>query len=129
MKSEPQFMLLDDDPINNMFNKMIIKKIYPDASLIAFEEPLKALEYLEHSFDRSSVEKTTLLLDINMPVMSGWEFMEEFENLETAIKERIVIYILSSSIDPRDIEKAKDNTHVINFIEKPLSADFLKSLV
>lgn len=121
-------MLVDDDPINNMFNKMLINKIFPSATLISFEEPLKALNHLKESFDRSAIEKTILLLDINMPVMSGWEFLDEFENMDQSIKEKLLIYILSSSINPTDIDKAKSNNNVIDFIEKPLSADFLRSL-
>ena len=70
-----------------------------------------------------------LFLDINMPIMTGWEFMKEFEKLNTLIKDQIFIYILSSSIDQEDKLKAKNHPDVVDYIEKPLSAEILKNTV
>ncbi|MEO8087976.1 MAG: hypothetical protein ABI763_14220 [Bacteroidota bacterium] len=59
-----------------------------------------------------------LFLDINMP---GWDFLDNFDNLTEKIKNKIIIYMLSSSIDPSDKQKALENKNVVRYLEKPLS--------
>jgi len=63
-----------------------------------------------------------------MPVMNGWEFLEEYDKLSESYKQKISLFILSSSIDERDIAKASDNIYVIDFISKPFTPNILSSI-
>ena len=123
------FIVIDDDPINNLLCSKNIKKNIQEADVITFTEAEKGLDHIKSFFNVPNVENAVLFLDINMPIMTGWEFMEEFEKLNSLIKEQIFIYILSSSIDQEDKQKAKNHPDVVDYIEKPLSAEILKNTV
>jgi response regulator RpfG family c-di-GMP phosphodiesterase len=88
----------------------------------AFVNPEIGLEYIQSEFTKpDSDDSAILLLDINMPIMSGWEFLEMFDNLSFETKDRIKVCILSSSIDERDKERSYANKNVIEFLVKPLT--------
>lgn len=116
-----RFLLVDDDPLNNSLTKMILKKSFDFVQINVFTVPEDALEFMKYEPCYNPPDgKTTLFLDINMPTISGWEYLEKFELFDTSIKEQYDIYILSSSVEPKDINRAKENPLVIDFIEKPL---------
>lgn len=123
--AQRRFLIVDDDPQNNILSKMALRKSLGEVQVTDFIIPERGLEYIQSEFTIAKSEKTILLLDLNMPTMSGWEFLEKFETLEDQIKNQFDIYILSSSVDPREIEKARENPLVINFIEKPLGKKML----
>ena len=124
---KPNFLLIDDDPINNLLCSSIIERVLPQAEIVKFTEPEKGLDYIKGLANNTPSAKTILYLDINMPGMNGWEFMEAFETLDKNTREQIVIYILSSSIDPRDIEKAKNNSYIVDYFVKPLKKENILS--
>jgi len=124
-----QFLIVDDDPQNNFISKMELKKYLGEVEVTDFVIPEKGLEYIQTKFSENPTgHKTTLLLDLNMPSMTGWEFLEIFKSFAEPIRRQFDIYILSSSIDPKDIERAKQNPHVIDFIEKPLNKAILLTI-
>ena len=124
-----QFLIVDDDPQNNSLSRMAIRKVLGNVPVKDFEVPETGLEYIGKDFETgSSDEKTVLLLDINMPTMTGWEFLEEFDKLSENIKMQFQIYMLSSSVDPSDIERATSNPLVTDFIEKPLNKEDLEKM-
>lgn len=124
-----QFLIVDDDPQNNSLSRMAIRKVLGNVPVKDFEVPETGLEYIGKDFETgSSDEKTVLLLDINMPTMTGWEFLEEFDKLNENIKMQFQIYMLSSSVDPSDIERATSNPLVTDFIEKPLNKEALERM-
>lgn len=125
----PTFIVVDDDPINNLLCKEVIKSEFPDAEVKTFIEPEKGLDYIKATFTTPYDSKTILFLDINMPTMTGWEFMEQFETFDSIIKDQFRIYILSSSVNPTDIDRAHANEYVIEYLEKPLSFEILDSLI
>jgi CheY-like chemotaxis protein len=117
-----RFLLIDDDPLNNTLTKMILKKSFEVVHVNAFTVPEDGLEFIKSEPNHNPPDgKTTLFLDINMPTLSGWEFLEAFELFDASIKEHYTIYILSSSVNLNDINLAKANPLVIGFIEKPLN--------
>lgn len=117
-----RFMIVDDDPLNNILSKMVLVKLFGDIVVNDFLIPEVALEYIETEYEHQLFEdKTTLFLDINMPTLTGWEFLEKFEAFSERIKDQFNIYILSSSIDSADIHRANLHPLVIDFIEKPLN--------
>ncbi|MEQ8534886.1 MAG: response regulator, partial [Imperialibacter sp.] len=70
-----------------------------------------------------------ILLDINMPVMDGWQFLDEFVKIKPLIKKKITIYMVSSSIDEADLERAKTYEEVSDFIVKPVKAEDLEKML
>ncbi|MDQ3051229.1 MAG: response regulator [Bacteroidota bacterium] len=121
-KALKRFLIVDDDPQNNLLSKLALKKSFGEVQINDFVIPEIGLEFIESEFTNiQPQEKITLFLDINMPTMTGWEFLEKFGQFKKSLKEQFSIYILSSSVDPTDINRAKANPHVIDFIEKPLS--------
>lgn len=121
-----KFIVIDDDPINNQLCKFNLKKIYPDAEVLCFELPGKGLQSLKSVEPLDDPEKyICVLLDINMPEMTGWEFLDQFSSFDTNLKDRMKIFIVSSSIDPMDVKKAQDHPLVVNYITKPISKDMM----
>jgi CheY-like chemotaxis protein len=128
-KSIKRFLLVDDDPLNNYLSKVVLEMSLGVVEIKDFVNPELALNYIENEFEYKPLEeKTILFLDINMPTLSGWEFLDKFNKLEEAIKNQFSIYMLSSSIDPFDIERVKLNPYLIDFIEKPLDKTIIAEM-
>ncbi len=127
-KSVKRFLIVDDDSATNFLSKMALRKLLGEIDVKDFVMPETALDYIATHFEHLHDEKTTLFLDINMPTLTGWEFLDKFQTFKEPIKNQFNIYILSSSIDPADIERAKHNPLVTDFIEKPLNKAVLTKL-
>jgi CheY-like chemotaxis protein len=121
MKRPFQFILIDDDPMNNLICKLTIEMALDQSDIRAFVNPEVAFDYIQNDFSERKELFALILLDINMPIMSGWEFLELFDNLSFDIKDRVRICILSSSIDERDKERSYANKNVSDFLVKPLT--------
>jgi len=130
MNTENQeFILIDDDMIVLKFCKMLLSKTVCGADIKIFSVPEEGLAFL-HSFSIAPGKRNpvVLFLDINMPTMSGWEFLEQFDLLHDDIKNAIRIYILSSSVDDRDRERASANKYVIDYLVKPISKEAISQI-
>lgn len=121
MKNEHIFIVIDDDPVNNFLSKVIIGKVLPDAIIYEFTKPIEALNFIESGADVHDF--ITLFLDINMPIVDGWGFLERFKLLDADLIEKIDIYMLSSSLDERDKIRAKSYKSVQDYIQKPLTME------
>ncbi len=125
-----QFVVIDDDTINNMVCKAAIKAATGGMTASCFNNPVEALSYFENEF--GTVQKagvTVVLLDINMPEMNGWEWLEKYSMLPQKVKEHVIIYILSSSVNPTDIDHARSNDLVKDYLIKPLSKAKVLNLI
>ncbi|MFT3795683.1 response regulator [Flavobacterium sp.] len=127
-------LCVDDDPITLMLCKMVISKSSFAQEVITAQNGEEAINY----FDELKLNTLgsdigrypqLILLDLNMPVMGGWEFLDEFSKPEymTVFKNTKVI-VLSSTIDPRDISKSKTYPMVIDFMSKPITKEMLEDL-
>lgn len=116
MSSFDIVLLVDDDPINNLINSRLLGKSGYSNDVLEFLEGEKALKHLELL---SKSEKALIFLDINMPVLNGWEFLDRYEASFPDRNDRIII--LSSSIDYQDKNRSKTYKKVCGFLEKPLS--------
>lgn len=113
-------MLIDDDEINNFVNSKLISITHPEIQVDTFQHAKSALEKLQ-----SGYLPDIILLDLNMPELNGWEFINEFKKLNL----KIPIYILTSSIDHFDWKKSRQYAEVIDFIDKPLSRIKIQKIV
>lgn len=110
--------LVDDDPINNLINKRLLGKTGISQKI---EEFLGGQEALERLSQEPNSSKILIFLDINMPVVNGWEFLEKYLKLFPERKDKILV--LSSSIDFQDRQKAEEYEIVSGFLEKPLTLE------
>lgn len=112
-------MLVDDDEDSNFLNNWILKQSFAETVLIQ-NSAAGALEFLRNQTVSDGLPDV-ILLDIRMPVMDGFGFLEVFENLSESVKNKCKIVMLSSSLDKGDYNKAMSNKHVYSFLNKPLS--------
>jgi CheY-like chemotaxis protein len=123
-------MIIDDDPHNNMLCRFVIGSITKEVEVIDFTVSSDGLEYIKKFYgDKETDCQTVLFLDINMPVMSGWDFLEKYAELNEHIKNQITIYILSSSVDWSDKEKAATNPFVKDYVIKPLPKGTVQNIL
>lgn len=122
MSTIKNFIVVDDDPWNNNICAFNLKKSLGEVHIHSFLLPARALLFIENEFLKH-VQPTILFLDINMPELNGWQFLEQFDKFSDDIKSNITIYMLSSSINYADVIKAKASRYVKDFISKPLLKD------
>jgi CheY-like chemotaxis protein len=120
-------LLVEDDPITVMVCDRIIKMSSFAEKVKSCENGKVAIQYLSGLSEDCSAP-AIIFLDINMPVMNGWEFLEEFDKIKSRFKTLPRIYLLSSTVDPEDYKKAKKFTLVQDFISKPLSKEALQNI-
>jgi len=124
-------MCVDDDSVTIMLCKIVIKKSLFANNIIAAENGQKALDYFDKQLQLPAAERQLpqlILLDLNMPVIDGWGFLDAFLEKFTHQLSSIPIAILSSSINPADAIKAKNYPAVFSFLPKPLSTEQLQEL-
>lgn len=115
MSNLSKILLVDDDPIFLTLAELALKKERTDIQIFKASNGEEAITFLKegHAVD-------VIFLDLNMPVMNGWEFLDALPEIEDRKGE---IYVLTSSIDPSDQRKADDNPFVKSMLEKPLDRD------
>lgn len=129
MKIPQLFMVVDDDRTNNMICEFALRRFSSIPAIKTFIDPEVALQCIKDSYSVQEINiSTVLFLDINMPVMTGWDFLDVFKDFSQEIKQQFIIYILSSSIDERDKEKAETDPLVKGFLSKPLSAEIIRAI-
>lgn len=120
-------LVIDDDDINIFIIKKIVEKTGFDIEMSAKGNGQQAVDYLQDCLKNNKTLPDLILIDINMPVMNGWEFVEAYTTL--GITKEVDLYILSSSVYENDIEKTKSYVSVKGFISKPLSMERLTELL
>jgi CheY-like chemotaxis protein len=120
MSSAKNIFLVDDDVTFVFLTKRTILSAGIVTNIDEFGNGQDAFEFLEKNVDHLELLPDIIFLDLNMPVMDGWEFLEHYVAFEQKIKKKIKLYIVSSSISPHDMERAKNFKVVTDFIIKPI---------
>lgn len=121
--------IIDDDPIFIYGTKRIMKEVSFSDTIFEYNNGQEALEGLSEISESGEPMPGVIFLDLNMPIMNGWEFLEEFNKLPIRSEKKIIIYIVSSSVDPRDLERVKDFRQVDNYILKPITPNDLAAVL
>lgn len=116
-----KIMLIDDSDIDNYINKAIILKTDKDIEIVTMTSAKEALVYLKDVRKKPEYHPDVIFLDIRMPEMDGFEFMEEFKKLPKDLRDNCNVYILSSSLDPVDANKSKQFKEIKKHLTKPLA--------
>ena len=126
MKKIKLTYLIDDDEIYIFTTKKLINKIDFCEEVAVFQNGKEAIEAIKFTLRNKNELPDVILLDLNMPIMDGWQFLDEFIRMKS--EKQIKIYIVSSSVDPSDIERANTYNMVSNYIIKPISREKLHEI-
>ena len=113
--------IIDDDEIFQFTTKIKFEKLGLVEDVMIFNDGEEAMQFIQ---DMPEI----LLLDINMPIVDGWDFLELFEKVPKEKKQMMEILMLSSSINPDDVKRAEANAYVVDYITKPVSDADVKKI-
>lgn len=119
-------LLIDDNNADNYFHQIVIKQMNITERIETVTDGVEALNFLENA---TQGPPDLIFLDINMPRMNGWEFLEKYKHLDPAKKSKTVIVMLTTSGHPKDLEKAKESEDVKGYNVKPLSEEMLQEIL
>lgn len=117
-------LIVDDDPIYTMLMKKLLESNGFNPPPRSFDNGQLALDYLKEN--HQSNEAHVIFLDINMPVLNGWEFLDEISDL--ASRDKTFVLIVSSSINQTDMDRANNNKYVIRYLAKPILSNTVVEL-
>lgn len=122
-------LLIDDDEPTNFLNELIISQLDCSESIVAVQSGQEAIDFLCTEIDGAFPKPDLMLLDINMPGMNGWEFLEKYERLDDAQKGNVIIMMLTTSLNPDDEAKANGIKDIKSFMKKPLTKEGFQAVL
>lgn len=121
--------IVDDDKIYRYVFERQLRKQDEQVDIAQFTNGATAFEAMQEAIGKRTNIPSIIFLDLNMPIMNGWEFLEAFENMSESLQNRIHIFVVSSSINQKDMQNAKANRHVEDYLIKPVRPEQLKSIL
>jgi len=122
-------LLIDDDIDDNFFHERAIRKYNGEIKVVNKKSGTEALDYLNSVIANNEEHPDLIFLDINMPQMNGWQFLDEYNSLRSNLSCKAIIVMLSTSTNPEDIQQSKEWHFVADYITKPLTPKILNGLV
>jgi CheY-like chemotaxis protein len=122
-------MLIDDNSDDNFYHERVIKKNNPAHNVISIESAMEAIAYLANEENHQKNHPDLILLDINMPEMNGWEFIEEYEKLDQRFRSKLILIMLTTSDNPDDLARARTLKGLADFKTKPLTKEMLNEII
>jgi len=123
MEPNPIFLVIEDNLIDQLVISQLLKKVLHIEQIVIANNGREAIEWLTTQKKNQSL---IILLDIQMPVMNGFEFLNAFQKLNKEIRQEIQIYVLSSTLDPDELEDINKNDNVTGFLNKPFPIEEFK---
>jgi CheY-like chemotaxis protein len=124
-----RIFLIDDDPIYVFLVRRIIESVDSSLEIFQFPDGELAINYLTTVGADPRQLPDIIFLDLSMPVLDGWEFLQEYADLRPKLQKRISLFIVSSSISPEDLERSKRDPLVADFLIKPLDREKVKDVM
>jgi len=124
-----KILFIDDDKATNFINKYVAKSSDRIDSIFLLPSGFEAINFLKECMVDPTKKPDLIFLDINMPAMNGWEFLQAFYKLDEALVNNTKIIILSSSDDPQDLNKFKEDSRLLDFLRKPFNSKALNSVL
>ncbi len=121
--------IVDDDEIFQFTTRKMLQYLGQKEGVESFSNGHIAIEKLKSLTGQPHDLPDIILLDINMPVMDGWDFLAQYSTLEKGLSKQVRIYMISSSVDDRDLERAEKNPHITKYISKPVDELILKEML
>lgn len=121
-------LLIEDDPITNFINERLIKKVGLDWEIKVALNGFDALASIRQKYDKEESIPSLILLDLNMPVMDGFEFLDKFNKLDIPDKEKVIVIVLTTSTHAKDMNKL-NNSGNTDFINKPLTEEKMRNIL
>lgn len=128
MKLINTIFIVDDDPIHQQIAKIMIERQAISSHIRVFSDAQDVLDLLRENAGDVQALPDLILLDLNMPVMDGWEFLEEYAVFQDQLPKQIRIFVLTSSIDEKDKERVNAYSFVTGYLTKPLSKEIIAHL-
>lgn len=128
MELKPVFLLIEDNLIDQLVIKQLLTKML-DVTETEVNITNNGVEALQWLSTHQNLQQLIILLDIQMPVMNGFEFLNAYDKLNNEFKKVIQIYVLSSTLDQDEIQKINENSYVTGFLNKPLPIEELKKTI
>lgn len=125
----PIIALVDDDQIFQLTSARMIEALELSRKVLQFSNGEEALQYLKINASDTDNLPDYIFLDINMPYVDGWMFLADYAMIKYSLRKDIQIFMISSSIDQRDILRAQKNSDVRDYIVKPVSPEKFRDLV
>lgn len=124
MELKPSFLLIEDNLIDQLVTRKLLTKVLDIDQVFVVNNGLEGLQWIIKN--KKICHSLIILLDIQMPIMNGFEFLDIFETLNEEIKNEILIFVMSSTLDQEEIKRIKDNIYVKDFLTKPFPIEELK---
>jgi CheY-like chemotaxis protein len=125
----PHFIIIDDSQLDCFIGEKIIQNTGAYSSIKSYTQATDALEQIKNSDPGQADAITIIVLDIQMPVMNGFQFVEAFERLSENIRSKYAIFMFSSSINENDKNRMENHPSILKFYGKPISKDIVANLV
>ncbi len=125
----PHFIIIDDSQLDCFIGEKIIQNTGTYSSIKSYTQATDAYEHIKNSAPSPADAMTIIVLDIQMPVMNGFQFVEAFELLPENIRSNYTIFMFSSSINENDKNRMENHPCIVKFYGKPISKDIVASLV